>query len=80
MTEASILARLAAIEQQNQQVLIILAKLAGIHTPQVLEGLPPAEAQLIALAKVDRAGAIAESKRRFLASGKKKPSRGGVRA
>lgn len=78
-TEASILSRLAAIEQQNQQVLMLLAKLAGIQAPQVLAGLPPAEAQLIALARVDRPAAIAEAKRRFRESGRKKKSPAEVR-
>ena len=79
-TTASILARLAAIEQQNQQVLALLAKLAGIQAQPVLAGLPEDEANLIALARVDRSAAIAEAKRRFNESGKKKPSRREVRA
>lgn len=78
--EAVILARLAAIEQQNQQVLALLAKLAGIQPAPMFEGLPEGEAALIALARVDRAAAIAEAKRRFRESGKKKPSSREVRA
>jgi len=79
-TESSILARLAAIEQQNQQVLVLLAKLAGIQAPQVLAGLPKDEAELIALARVNRSAAIEESKRRFKASAKKNQSPAEVRA
>lgn len=62
--QAEILARLSNLEQQNQQVLMLLAKLAGTQAPQILAGLPKDEVQLIALAGVDRAAAIAESKRR----------------
>ncbi|MCX5876635.1 MAG: hypothetical protein NT087_10165 [Deltaproteobacteria bacterium] len=36
--EASILTRLAAIEEQNQQVLLLLAKLAGGETPPQVRG------------------------------------------
>ena len=79
-SESSILARLAAIEQQNQQVIALLAKLTGTQVQPILAGLPKDEANLIALARVDRAAAIAESKRRFNESGKKKPSNREARA
>lgn len=69
--QTEILARLSNLEQQNQQVLMLLAKLAGIQAPQILAGLPKDEVQLIALARVDRSAAIAESKRRCRESSKK---------
>lgn len=79
-SEAIILSRLAAIEQQNQQMLALLAKLAGIQAQPILAGLQKEEAKLIALARVDRAAAIAESKRRCRESGRKKQSPAEVRA
>lgn len=73
-SETTILIRLDAIEQQNQRILNLLGKLAGVSPGPSLEGLPPDVAELIALARVDRAASIAEAKRRFKEGGKKKNS------
>lgn len=78
---AQILAMLAAIERQNQRILAALAQLSGLQATPDFEGIPADEARLIALAGVDRAAAIAESRRRCKESGKKKtPSSRGARA
>lgn len=78
-TAAAILARLDTIEQQNQHVLTLLAKLAGVALAPSLEGLPPDVAELISLARVDRSASIAEAKRRFKEAGKKKKTSREVR-
>lgn len=71
-TDAQILARLAAIEQQNHLVLALLAKLSGGQVEQPLQdasGISPSRRmEIIQMAHDD------------LRSRNKKQSRGGVRA